>query len=159
MSPRVLLTGAAGFIGSHIRTGATAAGHDVVALDCYLPAAHGDAERDATVVRRDLTRDPVDDLLAGVDVVCHQAAMVGNGVDAQDLPGYALHNDLGTARLLAAMARVGVDRLVLASSMVVYGDGRYRCPTHGAPSAATSCGRPACGWSAGSWCTTRSSRP
>jgi dTDP-L-rhamnose 4-epimerase len=57
--------------------------------------------------------------------------MVGNGVDAQDLPGYAGHNDLGTAELLAAMARAGVAELVLASSMVVYGDGRYDCPRHG----------------------------
>ena len=57
--------------------------------------------------------------------------MVGNGVDAQDLPGYAGNNDLGTAELLAAMARTGVADLVLASSMVVYGDGRYDCPEHG----------------------------
>jgi dTDP-L-rhamnose 4-epimerase len=57
--------------------------------------------------------------------------MVGNGVDAQDLPGYAAHNDVGTAELLAAMARAGVQDLVLASSMVVYGEGRYACPEHG----------------------------
>ena len=55
--------------------------------------------------------------------------MVGNGVDAQDLPGYAGHNDLGTAELLAAMSRTGVADLVLASSMVVYGDGRYTAPS------------------------------
>ena len=75
--------------------------------------------------------DVLDRLLGDVEVVCHQAAMVGNGVDAQDLPGYASHNDVGTAVLLAAMARAGVERLVLASSMVVYGEGRYACPTHG----------------------------
>ena len=57
--------------------------------------------------------------------------MVGNGVDAQDLPGLRGHNDLGTAVLLAAMARAGVAGLVLASSMVVYGEGRYACPEHG----------------------------
>ena len=79
----------------------------------------------------DLRYDRVDDLLVDVDVVCHQAAMVGNGVDAQDLPGYAGHNVLGTAELLAAMARTGVSDLVLASSMVVYGDGRYDCSEHG----------------------------
>ena len=57
--------------------------------------------------------------------------MVGLGVDTQDLPAYASHNILGTAALLAAMARAGVSQLVQASSMVVYGEGRYRCPDHG----------------------------
>ena len=75
-------------------------------------------------------RDPatVDRALAGVDAVCHQAAMVGLGVDVQDMPDYAGTNDLGTAVLLAAMARAGVGRLVLASSMVVYGEGALRLP-------------------------------
>ena len=67
------------------------------------------------------------DLLRGVDVVCHQAALVGLGARVADLPSYASHNDLGTAALLAAMHEAGVDRLVLASSMVVYGEGRYAC--------------------------------
>jgi len=119
---RVLLTGAAGFIGSRVAVLAAERGHDVVALDVHdSDGGH----------RLDLRHDRLDDVLAGVDVVCHQAAMVGNGVDAQDLPGYAAHNDLGTAELLAAMARTGVDDLVLASSMVVYGDGRYDCAEHG----------------------------
>ncbi len=104
----------------------------MVALDAYLPQAHGaGASHDSSVQRIDLRRDRLDDVLDGVDVVCHQAAMVGNGVDAQDLPGYAEHNDVGTARLLAAMSRMGVRALVLASSMVVYGDGRYTCPVDG----------------------------
>ena len=67
----------------------------------------------------------------GVDVVVHQAAMVGMGVDVADLPEYVGCNDLGTAVLLAQMAAAGVGRLVLASSMVVYGDGAYSCPVHG----------------------------
>ncbi|MYT09141.1 MULTISPECIES: NAD-dependent epimerase/dehydratase family protein, partial [Streptomyces] len=69
--------------------------------------------------------------LGGVDAVCHQAAMVGLGVDFADAPGYVSHNDLGTAVLLAAMAEAGVRRLVLAGSMVVYGEGRYACAVHG----------------------------
>jgi dTDP-L-rhamnose 4-epimerase len=69
--------------------------------------------------------------LGGVDVVCHQAAMVGAGVNPADLPLFASHNDFGTAVLLAEMAARGVRRLVLASSMVVYGDGRYSCPMDG----------------------------
>lgn len=129
---RILLTGAAGFIGTHIAEQACARGHEVVGVDAYLAAAHGpDVEPDPTIARRDLRTDDVDDLLAGIDVVCHQAAMVGNGVDSQDLPAYAEHNDAGSARLLAAMARTGVDDLVMASSMVVYGDGRYTCRVDG----------------------------
>ena len=131
---RILLTGAAGFIGTHVARIARERGHEVVGLDAYLAAAHGPGagpEPDSWIVRRDLRTDDVDDLLVGIDVVCHQAAMVGNGVDAQDLPAYAENNDVGTARLLAAMARVGVADLVMASSMVVYGDGRYTCPTDG----------------------------
>ena len=57
--------------------------------------------------------------------------MVGAGVTVADLPSYASHNDLGTAVLLAAMHEAGVDRLVVASSMVVYGEGRYSCAEHG----------------------------
>jgi dTDP-L-rhamnose 4-epimerase len=57
--------------------------------------------------------------------------MVGMGVNTQDLPEYVSCNDLGTAVLLAAMARAGVRRLVLASSMVVYGEGAYDCTDHG----------------------------
>jgi dTDP-L-rhamnose 4-epimerase len=66
-----------------------------------------------------------------VEAVCHQAALVGLGVRVADLPSFASHNDLGTAALLAAMHEGGVGRLVLASSMVVYGEGRYSCPRHG----------------------------
>ncbi|RYJ04572.1 MAG: NAD-dependent epimerase/dehydratase family protein, partial [Actinomycetales bacterium] len=129
---KILLTGAAGFIGTHIGRIARERGHEVVGLDAYLEAAHGpDVAPDPAIVRRDLRTHDVDDLLEGVDVVCHQAAMVGNGVDAQDLPAYAENNDAATARLLAAMARAGVGDLVMASSMVVYGDGRYTCPTDG----------------------------
>ncbi len=66
--------------------------------------------------------------LAGVDVVAHQAAKVGLGVDFADAPDYVASNDLGTAILLAGMAVAGIRRLVLASSMVVYGEGAYSGP-------------------------------
>jgi len=131
---RVLLTGAAGFVGGRVGQRLTEAGHDVVGVDVMLDTAHLPGAPLPDGVRRLDVRDgdALEPLLAGVDVVCHQAAMVGNGVDAQDLPGYAAHNDLGTAVLLAAMARAGLGGLVLASSMVVYGEGRYTCPEHGA---------------------------
>ncbi len=130
---RVLLTGAAGFIGTHIGARLAAAGHEVVAVDAMLPAAHGDdAEAPAHVRRVDLRdADAVAGLLPGIDVVCHQAAVVGAGVDAADAPSYASHNDFATAVLLAEMFAAGCRRLVLASSMVVYGQGRYVCPQHG----------------------------
>ncbi len=128
---RILLTGAGGFIGGHVAAQARDRGHEVVLLDAFLPQAHGRVTPPEGFLRLDLRRDRLDDVLQDVDVVCHQAAMVGNGVDAQDLPDYAEHNDAGTARLLAAMARAGVRDLVLASSMVVYGDGRYTCERDG----------------------------
>ncbi|MEV0947316.1 NAD-dependent epimerase/dehydratase family protein [Rhodococcus sp. NPDC049939] len=125
---RVLLTGAAGFIGSHVHTALTDAGHDVVAVDALLPSAHGTDSKEPEDVRQVDVRDlpTLTKLLRGVDVVCHQAAVVGAGVNASDAPAYASHNDLGTATLLAAMHETGCQRLVMASSMVVYGDGRYR---------------------------------
>jgi len=130
---RVLLTGAAGFIGSRVAVALADADHDVVALDAMLAAAHGpDAELPADVRRVDV-RDAATlaPLLEGVDVVCHQAAVVGAGVDAADAPSYSSHNDFATAVLLAEMFAAGCRRLVLASSMVVYGQGRYECPQHG----------------------------
>ncbi|RQX07076.1 NAD-dependent epimerase/dehydratase family protein, partial [Micromonospora globispora] len=133
---RVLVTGAAGFIGSQVADLLVAEGHEVVAVDALLPQAHGgelpDWSRRHDPVLGDV-RDAalLDRLLPGVDAVCHQAAMVGHGLDPGDAPDYASHNDYGTAVLLAAMYRAGVDRLVLASSMVVYGEGRYECAEHG----------------------------
>jgi dTDP-L-rhamnose 4-epimerase len=131
---RVLVTGAAGFIGSHIAETMRAAGHDVLGLDSLSPAVHNGRPDHVTgeLVVGDV-RDPavVDKALAGADAVCHQAAMVGLGVDLSDLPVYADVNITGTAVLLEAMGRHEVPRLVIASSMVVYGEGAYDCATHG----------------------------
>ena len=129
----MLLTGAAGFIGSQVRTGLDRRGHDVVAVDLLLASAHGPSPTPPQGVLPLDVRDgeAMERSLRGIDVVCHQAAVVGAGVDADDAPAFASHNDFGTAVLLAAMHRAGCRRLVLASSMVVYGDGRYRCETHG----------------------------
>lgn len=129
---RVLLTGSAGFIGGAIGRRLAADGHEVVGVDVMLPQAHGAVEAPPGTHRLDVRAAPDwVDLLRGVDVVCHQAAMVGAGVDAADLPTYAMHNDLGTAALLAAMYSARVRRFVLASSMVVYGEGCYACSEHG----------------------------
>ncbi|MFD4247999.1 NAD-dependent epimerase/dehydratase family protein [Streptomyces sp. NPDC058525] len=131
---RVLVTGGAGFIGSHIVTALNDRGHDPVVLDALLPAAHPDTPPlpDAEFVRADVRdADAVRTALRGVDAVCHQAAMVGLGKDFTDAPAYVGCNDLGTAVLLAEMAAAGVRALVLAGSMVVYGEGRYTCERHG----------------------------
>ncbi|OUD04857.1 NAD-dependent epimerase/dehydratase family protein [Streptomyces swartbergensis] len=117
---RVLVTGGAGFIGSHVVAALRERGHEAVVFDVREDA--GADVRDPAAVGR---------ALAGVDAVCHQAARVGLGDGVADAAEYVSHNDLGTAVLLAAMAEAGVRRLVLAGSMVVYGEGRYECPRHG----------------------------
>ncbi|HMG28422.1 MAG TPA: NAD-dependent epimerase/dehydratase family protein [Acidimicrobiia bacterium] len=124
----VLVTGGAGFIGSHVVDALVAAGYGVRVLDA------AGARRNGVDVHRADVRDPdaVAAAVAGIDAVCHQAAMVGLGVDFADAPAYVSHNDAGTAVLLAALHERGFrGRFVLASSMVVYGEGRYRCAVHG----------------------------
>jgi dTDP-L-rhamnose 4-epimerase len=135
---RVLVTGGAGFIGSHVVETLTSAGHEVRVLDALLPCVHPGgglpfpADPGVEFVRGDVRdAETVDSALQDVSVVCHLAAMVGLGVDFEDAPQYAGCNDLGTAVLLARMARAGASRLVLASSMVVYGEGAYSCAEHG----------------------------
>lgn len=131
---RVLVTGGAGFIGAHVVAALQAHGDEVRVLDSLRPDVHQDVPpvtstellvgdvRDETVVRT---------ALDGVDAVCHLAAKVGLGTSVADLPDYASANDHGTAVLLAEMARAGVTNLVLASSMVVYGEGLCCCDEHG----------------------------
>lgn len=131
---RLLVTGGAGFIGSRIVREALSLGWDVRILDSLAPSVHRrqpPTPEGVEVVRGDVTdASALDAALADVDVVSHQAAKVGLGVDFADAPDYVRANVLGTAELLAALDRAGIERLVLASSMVVYGEGRYVGP-HG----------------------------
>jgi dTDP-L-rhamnose 4-epimerase len=134
---RVLVTGGAGFIGSHIVDRLVATGHDVVIVDSLDPAAHAVRpdylNPGAEFVHANvLDTDAMQRVARGVDAVCHQAARVGLGVDYGDVQRYVADNDAGTASLLDALWRTGFGgRLVVASSMVVYGEGRYLCESHG----------------------------
>jgi dTDP-L-rhamnose 4-epimerase len=127
---QVLVTGGAGFVGSHVVDALLDEGADVRVLD-RDPSP--DLDRRAELMVGDLT-DPgvVAAAVDGVDAVSHQAAKVGLGVDFGDVRGYVADNDVGTAVLLDALwRRRFTGRLVLASSMVVYGEGLSRCPDHG----------------------------
>jgi dTDP-L-rhamnose 4-epimerase len=124
---KVLVTGGSGFIGSHVVDALIADGHAVVVVDRRPPEF---PNHSATYVLADV-RDPDvwPVVLPGVDAVSHQAARVGLGVRFADVTDYVADNDTGTAVLLAALDAAGFGgRLVLASSMVVYGEGAYRCP-------------------------------
>ena len=117
---RVLVTGGGGFIGRPVVQQLAAAGHDVVVFDRAL-----DRRDDIADLER------VGEAMAGCDAVAHLAAKVGLGLDIDDIDDYVRHNDLGTAVVLRAAAGQGVGRIAYASSMVVYGEGAYACPTHG----------------------------
>ncbi|MGL4174260.1 MAG: NAD-dependent epimerase/dehydratase family protein [Actinomycetota bacterium] len=122
---RVLITGGQGFIGRAATTALQAAGHDVTILDLTGPPGSSTVVadiRDASAVRRALT---------DIDAVIHLAAVVGVEQTIADLPTYTDTNELGTAIVLAQMADAGVRRLVLGSSMVVYGEGIAHCAQHG----------------------------
>jgi dTDP-L-rhamnose 4-epimerase len=117
---KVLLTGGAGFVGRAV--------HDQLAV-----AAHAVRVFDRILDRRDdiTDHDRLAAAASGCDAVVHLAAKVGLGVNIRDIDDYALHNDYGTAMALRVAAEAGISRFVYASSMVVYGEGRYRCALHG----------------------------
>jgi dTDP-L-rhamnose 4-epimerase len=134
---RILVTGGCGFIGSAIVDQLADRGVDVVVLDNLAPDVHPQRPTylrdDVTYVEGDVA-DPAAwrQALDGVGAVCHQAARVGLGLDFGDVGRYVADNDVGTASGLGALHELGfAGRLVVASSMVVYGEGRYRCAEHG----------------------------
>ncbi|HEX6939539.1 MAG TPA: NAD-dependent epimerase/dehydratase family protein [Longimicrobiales bacterium] len=144
---RVLVTGGAGFIGSHVVDRLVARGRDVVVLDNLDPQVHGEGagmprylERHvldgAIEFRRGDVRDPaaVEGALRGADAVVHLAAAVGVGQSMYAPHYYTSVNVDGQGVLMEAMAREPgrFRRFVVASSMSIYGEGAYRCPEHGA---------------------------
>lgn len=134
MVGRVLITGGAGFIGSHVADELIENGYDVRLFDNLSPQVHGEdggrppyLHPDLELMAGDL-RDPerVQDALRGVDAVIHLASMVGVGQSMYRIADYVAVNELGTAVLLEALAARPVGRLVMASSMSIYGEGLYR---------------------------------
>jgi dTDP-L-rhamnose 4-epimerase len=117
---KVLLTGGAGFIGRAVHDQLAAAGHAVRIFDRILDRRDNVTDHDRLAAAA-----------SGCDAVVHLAAKVGLGVNIRDIDDYALHNDYGTAMALRVAAEAGISRFVYASSMVVYGEGRYRCAVHG----------------------------
>lgn len=136
MVNRVLVTGGAGFIGSHVVDALLDRDIEPVVLDNLADDVHPRRPTlpdGVTLVEGDVRDgDAWERALVGVDAVCHQAARVGLGVDFGDVTAYVDDNDVGTATGLSVLHRSGfTGRFVLASSMVVYGEGRYRCGEHG----------------------------
>ncbi len=135
----VLVTGGAGFIGSHLVDALLVAGVRVRVLDDLHPQAHPTRRAEhlsphAELIVGDVRdRAAVDRALEGIDTVFHQAGRVGNGESMYEIRAYVDANAVGTATLLEAVIarRAQIERMIVASSMVVYGDGAYRCPAHG----------------------------
>ena len=129
----VLVTGGAGFVGAHLASALLAAGDRVRVLDNLVPQVHGDVTRpeyldpDVELLTGDV-RNPeaVRAALAGVDRVVHLAARVGVGQSMYEIAEYTSVNTTGTAVLLEALLDNPVERLVVASSMSIYGEGLYR---------------------------------
>jgi dTDP-L-rhamnose 4-epimerase len=135
MSQQILITGGAGFIGSHLADELLSQGHRVRALDLLSPQVHTVAGRpdylnpDVELLIGDI-RDPaaVRNALRGVNAVYHLAAMVGVGQSMYQVADYTSVNSLGTAVLLEALIERPVARLIVASSMSIYGEGLYHAP-------------------------------
>jgi dTDP-L-rhamnose 4-epimerase len=132
MARTVLITGGAGFIGAHLAGRLLQEGDKVRALDCLLPQVHGDLARppylspEVELVVGDVRNpDLVGKALVGVDSVVHLAARVGVGQSMYELAEYTQVNGVGTAVLLEALLEHPVERLVVASSMSIYGEGQY----------------------------------
>ncbi len=134
MTTQVLITGGAGFIGSHLADALLAEGYRVRVLDSLVPQVHGSERLPPAYLDPEVellvgdVRDPiaVRRALDGVDAVFHFAALVGVGQSMYEISRYTEVNGAGTATLLEALVERPVERLVVASSMSLYGEGLYR---------------------------------
>jgi len=131
----ILVTGGAGFIGSHLVDALVERGHRVRILDSLVEQVHGDSapahlNKNAEFIRGDVCdAATISAALDGIDVVYHEAAEVGVGQSMYEIVRYVKANDLGTAVLLEEMIKrpEQFKKLVVASSMSIYGEGAYRC--------------------------------
>jgi dTDP-L-rhamnose 4-epimerase len=131
---RILITGGAGFIGSHLADELLQYGHSVKVFDVLCPQVHGADNQspgylspDVELVCGDVRdRGAVERALRGIDAAYHFAAAVGVGQSMYEVEHYASINDIGTAVLLEALIKRPVQRLIVASSMSIYGEGLYR---------------------------------
>jgi len=131
----VLVTGGAGFIGSHLADALIDRGHTVRILDSLVEQVHGEIVPPHLNVNAEFVKADINDAAAvskaldGIDVVYHQAAEVGIAQSMYEIVRYVKANDLGTAVLLEAMIKrpKQFKKLVVASSMSIYGEGAYRC--------------------------------
>src|SRR5437588_4561942 len=133
MAKRILITGGAGFIGSHLADELLTAGYRVRALDNLLPQVHERRARptylddEVELIVGDIRNaDLVDRALDGVDAVVYLAAQVGVGQSMYQIVDYTSTNVVGTSTLLERLIARPVERLVVASSMSIYGEGLYR---------------------------------
>jgi dTDP-L-rhamnose 4-epimerase len=129
----ILVTGGCGFIGRHVAEELLAYGHQVRLFDAIIDQVHGDAEtvvpEGAELVVGDVRdKNKLRETLSGIDGVIHLAAEVGVGQSMYEIARYTSVNDLGTAVLLEAMIDMPLRRIVVASSMSVYGEGLYEAP-------------------------------
>jgi dTDP-L-rhamnose 4-epimerase len=139
MNKQILITGGAGFVGSHLADGLLSAGHAVRILDDLTPQVHPAGRPDYLSQNVELmvgdVRDPnrLKEALAGVDVVYHFAATVGVGQSMYEIARYMSVNTQGTAELLQAIldSKKPPEKIVVASSMSIYGEGRYMCSACG----------------------------
>lgn len=135
---RTLVTGGAGFIGSNLVRELVNRGDKVVVLDSVKEQVHGGAAPDlpdsVEMIVGDVGDvDLADQALAGADRIAHFAAAVGVGQSMYEIARYTELNTMATARFLERLvaARPLPARLVVASSMSIYGEGEYACETHG----------------------------
>jgi dTDP-L-rhamnose 4-epimerase len=138
---KALVTGGAGFIGSHLVDALVEGGHEVVAFDNLDPAAHPQPPKWPAYVNAECTyilgdvrdKEALRRAMDGVEVVFHHAAAVGSGISMIDIGRFVEVNSLGTANLLelAIEKRDRIKKLIVASSMTVMGEGTYECGVHG----------------------------
>jgi len=137
MEKKILVTGGAGFIGSHLVDKLIELGHEVVVFDNLEPQVHGDSQKTPEYLNKECefikgdvrNRDKLKKALKDREIVFHQAAVVGVGQSMYEINKYTEANILGTSNLLHILANENhrVEKLIIASSMSVYGEGKYSC--------------------------------